>query len=157
MNITQSHRLRSMLSLLFASVRCGTVWLKWRTEEKTKPGGRSWVAWSQGGDASLPTPTQDFLVGCLPPSRSRRKIWNVSCSFPVLSHFVIHVFQPVKLSVQTGLWLSLFINYLCNFHQLKKNREFCRSLIEIQFFINQVGPAVGSVNWLVVVCDLVSF
>ena len=42
-----------------------------------------------------------------------------------------------------------------------KSREFCRSLIEIQFFINQVGPAVGSVNWLVVVCDhalrLVSF
>ena len=34
-----------------------------------------------------------------------------------------------------------------------KSREFCRSLIEIQFFINQVGPAVGSVNWLVVVCD----
>ena len=116
----------------------------------------------------LPTPTQDFLVGCLPPSRSRRKIWNVSCSFPVLSHFVIHVFQPVKIRVfkqEYGCHLHHAYPHFhwlpFNFDQFKNFHEFCRSLREIRFVINQVRPAVGSFHWLVVFCDhavrLVSF
>ena len=69
----------------------------------------------------LPTDSHSRLFGGLlaaqqEPAQDMERVVLIPCVEP-LRHTCLPASEAH--SVQTGLWLSLFINYLCNFHQLK--------------------------------------